>query len=408
MKRKINVKDLQLGMYVDELDRPWLETHFLFQGFTVQRKEDLEALRQLCEYVYIDDEKIFSDEAPRPKITQADMDALYERAGDSPELVNTVEEEFHQAKVVHTTAKAAFSNLSKQIELGTVVDVEEVEQALAEMVESVVRNPEALMLLSRLEQRRGDASTHAINCSILALNYGRYIGLEGEKLHELGMAALFHDIGETAIPQKVIMRGEHKTAEEIDLFQRHPELGKEILSKVHGMPQCTIDVAYNHHERVDGKGYPRGITGDKLTPCTKIVTVVDVYEWVTSGAAGGNALTSTDATRYIYRHRDEMFDGETCEKFIQCLGVYPIGSLVEIARGDVGVVLSIPPKDRLHPRLLLILDENKQAVHPPKLINLSQFASKEKNGSDYAVVKVLPGNAYGISLREYIHREFSF
>ncbi|MFC1748095.1 HD-GYP domain-containing protein [Pseudomonadota bacterium] len=407
MKRKIKSEDLQLGMYVEELDRPWLETPFLFQGFSVERREDLETLRELCEYVYIDDEKIFAPGESGSQPTQGAVNiSPEEEEDDSAEALIVVEEAFQQAQVVHTTAKTAFTSLSKQIRLGTVVDVDTVEEALAEMVESIMRNPEALMLLSKLEQHRDDAAAHAINCSILALNYGSYIGLEGERLHELGMAALFHDVGETAVPLKVLKHGGRKTEEEVALFRRHTELGKAMLSKMKGIPPCAIDVAYSHHERVDGKGYPKGIKGDQLSTYSKIVSIVDVYEWVTSGAAGGNALTASEASRYIYRQRDEMFDGDTCEKFIQCLGVYPIGSLVEIARGDVGIVLSIPTGDHLHPRLMLILNDKKQPYHPPRLINLSQF-SQNGNSADYAVVKVLPGNAYGINMREYLHRELS-
>jgi len=407
MKKKIDIKQLQLGMYVEELDRPWLETPFLFQGFRIESQMDLDALNNLCSYVYINEEKgdALDDKPVRHAVMPGsgrptDVNARFENSQYHANPLLLVEEEVPKARAIQALARTSFESLFKEMRLGGTMNVEEVRHLVVEMIESITRNPEALLLLGRIEQKRNDAASHAINCGILALSYGRYIGLSDQALQELGLAVMLHDVGETAIPDQVLQHGLHKTAEEIRLFQRHTELGAKILAKIQGMPKCAVDVAYSHHERIDGKGYPRGIKGDEMSAHAKIAAIIDVYEWVTSAAAG-QILSSTEAVHYLYRNRDTFFDKERTEQFIQCLGIYPIGSLVELARGDVGVVVSVSPDSHLFPRLLLVLDKDKLPYRPYRLINLSHFKSQEKI-ADYTIKKVLPGNAYGLDLHAVV------
>ncbi len=407
MKRKVDCSDLQIGMYVEELDRPWVETHFLFQGFKIADLKDIESLSQLCKYVYIDTEQsdMTSDSSSvssENNVSQA-LHALHEGAEAQDLNISVVEEEIHHAKAIHSVAASALKLMMSDLRLGVKVNVETVKSAVDALVSSIERNPDALMLLGRLEQKHNDAVSHSLGCAILALNFGRYIGITGESLKILGLAALLHDVGETKVPDEVLKRSNHKTRKEVLEFHRHPEYGKEILSQVAGISKAVVDVAWCHHERVDGKGYPRHLKGDEIPLFARMVSVVDFYEWLTSGSAG-RTLSSSEAVRFIYLHRNEIFDPKCTEQFIQCLGIYPVGSLVELASGCVGIVVGISPEARLYPRLMLVMDEDKQYLHPPRLINLAHFQDKA-NAAALHIDKVLPGDAYGINLHEFVQRE---
>ena len=397
MTRKVDSRDLRIGLYVDALDRPWVETDFPFQGFRIQNQEDLESLRRQTEYVFVDDEK--SDELTPKESVLADRTSSQQ----SEKQLRQVEVEIRKAHTVHSLIETSLSSVMKDMRLGRAVRLDEVKDAIKEMIQSLMRNPDALLLLGRIEQADNAAASHAINCSIIALTFGRYMGLKGEELEAFGLAALLHDVGETEIPDELLDTTGPKTDEEIALIRRHTEFGRDILEKMNGIPPSVVDVVYSHHEQVDGKGYPRGLTGDNISLNAKMMSLVGVYEWCTSSVSG-EMLTAPEASRFLYGQRDIMFDKDLTEKFIQCLGIYPVGCIVELVKGEVGVVISIPEDARLYPRLVLILDSDKQPYYPPRLINLSIFQSSE-NAEEYAVKKVLPRDAYGFDFKKYIQRE---
>lgn len=399
MMRKVYSRDLQIGMYVDSLDRPWLETDFPFQGFRIQSMDDVESLCRQTEYVFVDDEKSdgssFKDPNPAVRVSaQQHWEQLREVKGD-----------IKKAYAVHSLIETSFTSVLKDIRLGRDVRLDEVKDAVKDMIQSLMRNPEALLLLGRIGQTDDEAASHAINCSIVALAFGRYMGLEGDELEAFGLAALLHDVGETEIPEELLDPIRSKTDAEIALVQRHTELGRNILQKMQGIPPIVVDVAYSHHEQVDGHGYPEGVTGEHISLFAKMMALVDVYDLLTSPASG-KMLTGPEVSRYLYSQREIKFEKDLTEKFIQCLGIYPIGSLVELAKGDVGVVISIPEDSRLYPRLILILDPDKQPYYPPRLINLSAFCKgKGDNAEEYAIKKVLPRDAYGFDFKAYMRRE---
>lgn len=397
MIRKVDSRDLQIGMYVESLDRPWLETDFLFQGFRIQSQDDLESLRKQTEYVFVSDEK--SDVALSKKLDLSVPTATYQYEKQMRQL----EVEVKQAYRVHCLIETSLSSALKDVRLGRSVRLDYVKDAIKEMIQSLTRNTDTLLLLGRIEQSDDAAAAHAINCSIIALTFGRYMGLEGEELEAFGLAALLHDVGETEIPEELLHSSRPKTSAEIALIRRHTEFGRNILQKMRGIPLSVVDVAYSHHERVDGHGYPRGLAGDDISLHAKMMSLVGAYEWLTS-TTSGKMLTSPEASRYLYSQRGTLFDKELTEKFIQCLGIYPVGCLVELAKGDVGVVISIPDDAHLYPRLVLILNADKRPYYPARLINLSTFISAE-NAEEYVIKKVLPRDAYGFDFKAYIRRE---
>jgi HD-GYP domain-containing protein (c-di-GMP phosphodiesterase class II) len=403
MKVKIDTKDLMIGMYVAELDRPWLETPFLFQGFAIASQGDLNELQRCCEFVFIDEarsnykkEEVLSSSS-RQTVEGTRAKNKFER----PPHKITVEEEISEARNIREVAEKQVSDLMQQARGGRALSVLQANAVVGNIVDSLSRSPDAMVLLASMKSHEKESEAHAINASILCITLGRFMKLSNDRVKELGLAALLHDVGEVKIPLELLKRA-NKSAQEAELVRRHTEYGAEILRSSAGVPESAAEVAFSHHEQVDGKGYPRGLRGDEISLFAKIVAIVDLYDSLTKGYEA-RSMSPTEAMRYLYLYRDKLFDGMLIEAFIKCLGIYPIGSLIELETGDVGIVISVQPGELLHPKLLLIMGHDKKIFAKPKIMNLALFAKNEPD--KYGVKQVLNPDAYGIDLRSYLLNE---
>lgn len=405
MKRKVDTRDLQIGMYVSELDRSWLETPFLFQGFKITSQGDINELARHCKFVYVDEDRSEYQRpaAPTPKQIEATAVKLAEVKYEKPASRVSIEEEIVQARKVQEVAEKQVSLMLSQARAGQALDYDLASQVVSNIVESLIRNPDAMLLLGSIKSHQQEAEAHAINTCILALTLGRFMKFSQKMVEELGLAALLHDVGEVKVPVEV-MRNGPKTAQEVELMKSHTRHGVAILSNSAGIPESVIDVAHSHHEQMDGKGYPRGLAGNSLTIFTKIVGIVDSYDKLTRGK-GERGISSTEALRYLYLYRDKLFDAKLTEAFIKCLGIYPVGSLVELESGEVGIVISSQQGEQLHPRLMLVRAPDKKPYDPPRLISLAMFAKNDAEKKKYAIRQVLPPDAYGVDMRSYLLNE---
>jgi len=404
MKRKVDTKDLQIGMYVSELDRSWLETPFLFQGFKITSQGDINELARWCKFVFVDEDRsqYKRPAAPTPKQIEVTATRLAEVKYEKPASKVAIEEEITRARKVKEVAEHQVSLMMSQARSGKALDYDQASEVVANMVESLIRNPDAMLLLGSIKSHEQEAEAHAINTSILALTLGRFMKFSQKMVEELGIAALLHDVGEVKVPIELVRNGP-KTPQETELMKSHTRHGVEILSNTQGIPESVIDVAHSHHEQVDGKGYPRGLAGNSLTIFSKIVSIVDTYDKLTRGK-GERGISSTEALRYLYLYRDKIFDAKLTEAFIKCLGIYPVGSLVELASGEVGIVISSQPGEHLYPRLMLVRGPDKKPYDPPRLISLAMFVKTDAE-KKYAIRQVLPPDAYGVDIRSYLLNE---
>lgn len=397
-------------MYVSELDRPWLDSPFLFQGFRITNVQELEQLGNTCKFVYVDTEK--SSVPVRAKGVTGISSGGSGESKPKPKLKPVViqpyksdfESEFPKAKQIYTQTIDRVNDVFNDIRAGKALNIKNIKKTVVSVADSVIRNPDALMLLSVLRNKDKESVTHSVNVCTLCLIYGRYLGLDKKQLHELGTGALLHDIGESKVPDDILMTNGNRSDAERKLLQDHTLHGVVLLQRIKGLPPSTIEIARDHHERVNGSGYPQKLSGEQLGLFTKMVAIVDVYDSVTSGLYGKQAITSEEALKNMYVWREELFDGALIENFIQCLGIYPIGSVVELDRGDVGIVISADPAKRLFPRLMLVRDKDREPYEPPVVINLDHFREKD---TSYEIRRVVKPDVFGIDVRNYILQELS-
>jgi len=400
MQKQIDVQDLEVDMYISQVDRPWLETPFKFQGFFVKSEKHIEEVQRICEYVYIDvikgkdTDKILSSNRlftspPRPKPSR-----IY---------INTteLEEEIAVAESLMKKTRECLDEVFENIRNDNQLDIPKIKKVVSSLVDSIVRNPNAQMCLAQLKDKDEYTAQHSINVCILTITFGRHLGMAENSLNLLGLGALLHDIGKIKTPLEILNKEGRLTPEEFEVMKSHPEHGQEILEKTGGVPDSTIDIALSHHERLSGQGYPHGKMVNEISPWSKVVAIVDVYDAITSDRCYHDGMSPTRALTKMYEWRIRDFDPELLEQFIQCIGIYPIGTIVELSSGEVGIVISVNADLRLRPKILLVLDKEKNPYFPSRIADLSAY-NFSSNDDNYGIKTVLEPMSYNVNVKDHM------
>lgn len=415
---KFDTSDLEIGMYVSALDRPWVGTPFLFQSFLIRSEKQIQQLQKYCRTVEIDEEKsdarlankffIYKSKNAVPKEGEDDLVVavpIPRQAAVTFELDDKqFEAELMVARQVYETTTASLHNVLDNFKLNKEVNPVELKNCVHGVIDGVMHNPSALTLFSNLKSKQQDTVRHSLNVCILSLIFGRHLGLAEQPLSDLGYAALLHDVGEIKVSQSVLDKHSRGlTPEEKKEMETHTEYGAELLEKTPGIPKIAIEVARSHHERVNGKGYPRGLKGEEINYFARLLSIVDVYEIVTNHPGAKVHVSCSDALKSIYMMRGNFFDPELVEEFIKCLGIYPIGSVVELNNGEIAIVISTKPGKHLLPTIMVVKDSSG-VRYQPQVVNLEHFKEKEGLAKLY-ITKVVDPNAVGIDLSDYMIRE---
>ena len=423
MKKKIAVQDLQRGMYVSELvGRHWRETPFLFQGFEIQSDEQIEEIGRYCRHVYIDTEQgndvssrprpaagaspvlIVSPEKNEPVIKFEKVIERFAPGHRRPpryQDVATLEEEIGHARGIVTETREAVYDIMTDVRLGRSINTSAAKKVVADMVDSVIRNPDALMCLNQLKDKDEYTALHSLRVCVLALAFGRHLDLTDEELNLLGIGALLHDIGKMKVPNDIINKPGKLTDEEFALMKSHVPQGVNILQQTHGISSVSVDVARYHHERYAGGGYATGSKGEQIGLFGSIGGIVDCYDAITSDRSYHTGLSAHDALTKMYSWRGRDFQPLLVEQFIQCMGIYPIGSVVEMNTGSVGVVISVNRRRRLRPRVALVLDTDKRPFTSVRVIDLTQEIV-QGGAPGIEIRSVLPAGSFGIDPVHYL------
>jgi len=380
MEKKLNTGELEIGMYVSRVDRPWLDTPFMFQGFRIRTDHDIETLDRYCDHVFIDESKVDDQPANEPLLTFGTL-PLTEEMKAIPGLPKRrvayedtapIEKEMSRARDTKHALGLVVENLIGDIQVDKKIDVSTMDTAVDDMVQSVIRNPDALLWLTKLRSVDTYAYDHAIDTSVLAVMFGRHLGLPQEQLQELGLTGLLFDIGKVKLPPDLLSKPGKLTDEEFALVKQHVDFSIEILNQSSGVSERVINGVRHHHERHDGHGYPHGIHGSDIPIFARIIAIVDCFDAITSPRPYRAAISSHHAIRQMYEWRDTEFQAQLYEQFIQCLGVYPTGTIVELSSGEVAIVVAQNRTRRLRPRVMLILDDEKVALTRNSLLDLKE------------------------------------
>jgi putative nucleotidyltransferase with HDIG domain len=368
MIKKVEVSRLTIGMYVHKLDRPYLETPFLTHHFLIKNPKQIDQLQAYCRYVLIDTEKgadLKPDSAETPPPSQETPKK------ESKKTSIPGENALRRALRVRNQAKKVIETILEDVRLGQTIETDGAKKSVNTIIESLMEDKDALICLSNLRHRDEYTAIHSINVCVLSVALGRQVGLGREELELIGLGGLLHDLGKMKVPLEILNKPDKLTESEFEIMKKHVLFGADLLKKIEDLPQRAIDFVLQHHERYNGRGYPLGLTGDGIDIFGRIAAIVDVYDAITSDRVYRKSMSPYEGIRKIYEWSANDFDKSLVELFIKSVGIYPVGSLVEVNHSDIGLVVS-NNIDALKPCVLLLLDRHKQKYQPPRLIDLME------------------------------------
>jgi len=423
---EVRVSDLEIGMFVSALDRPWSETPFPLQGFFIDSQQDIEALEQHCHHVYIDvyqsrsrtkgrNSRVVVSHARQNvsggadqgvadsvkfKLRTGNIGALlfpHRKLKKYDDVSGGFQREMSTAKSVHSDLSGAVDAMFAEFHRSNVLNVSGIRAAVDPMVDSVIRNPDACVWLARMRSEDTYTFRHSVGASIWAVALGRQLGLPKVDLQRLALGALLFDVGKLRIPPELIQKKDRLSRGEYELLKSHVAFGVEMLGNTGALNRSVMDMVEFHHERHGGHGYPHGLRGDDIPVMARIAGIVDCYDAITSRRPYAEPMSPSQAVKKLYAWRDIDFQAEIVEEFIQAIGIYPAGTLVELSNGEVGVVVAEYRSRRLRPQLLVMLDRDKRPLRDPRSLDLRDV-THDDDGQPLEIVTSLEPGAFGVDL----------
>jgi HD-GYP domain-containing protein (c-di-GMP phosphodiesterase class II) len=406
MKKEVPVEQLQFGVYISELDRPWQGTPFMFQGFILNNDRQLEAIKQYCKKVIIDLEK-------GPDLDDRKLQAGPASGGPKPPSVLTsiktktkyeeqasVDVELPRARAAQTKTEVVLQDMLGSVKAGKAIDAPRVREAVTNMTDSVVRNPDAMLLLAKMKEKGERNLDRAVGVSIYMITFGRFLQLPREQLDLLGMLGLLQDVGKMRLPADLLEKTESLSDAELGVCKEHVTHSVSILKETTGIPPELPGLAGLHHERYDGTGYPKGLKGPQIGLFGTIAGLVDCFDALTHPRPYGEALAPSNALSMLYNWRDTRFDGPLVEQFIQCIGIFPVGAIVELNSGEMGIVIAQNLARRLQPRVMVVLDAAGNPKKPQLILDLARDP-KINADTPYRIKRTLEKGSVNIDPSEF-------
>ncbi|MFT4103386.1 MAG: HD-GYP domain-containing protein [Burkholderiaceae bacterium] len=510
---RITAQRLTLGMFVAELDRPWIDTPFLLQGFLLDSEVELETLRKYCRYAFVDLE--LSDPGAASRIHEAELLSQIEirehekkdfrslgsgddvagtarPAGSGGRIVQTLKlrsdakvsqstrerfrelirnqnggqtirgaeagsswrrlidglaslfsrgprdaeiekadriarkrleaslleelppgtrlipyaeqrpvvEEMPRARRSLDRGEQTLADLAQAVKSGGVPNIADVKQAVDDMVSSIIDNPDALMWVARLRNEDTSTYTHGVRVALYMLSLGRHLGLPRSEMASLGMIGMLADVGKIKIPRPLLEKPGMLNPAEYAIVKEHVRLGLESLNQRETLPDDVRQGIAQHHERLDGSGYPEGLAGDAICLYGRIAGIADCFSALITSRPYANAQAPQDALMNLYQWAGTWFNEALVENFVQSIGVFPVGSLVELSNGEIAVVVAQNRVRRLEPKVLVLTSADKRPLAKPLERDLFQDG-RDKEGKRQRITRGLPTGAYGLKMRDF-------
>ena len=538
---RIAVSELEFGLYVAELDRPWLDTPFLLQGFLADSQIELDTLRKFCSYVYIDlelsdavvaakwrtspsttsgrhepaaalntdpaaaksrvnqtavgagvtaiDAELIDDQdddadtgtairstaienrragrnrsyrartdprvsdetrqrfrdfvrataisnpvddaegnvfgrianwlknrlvqGPRKdddakskdsQLTQAFAELLPD--GVSPVVyrdTKAIEAELPRARLAFANSESVLQDLFRNIKAGEAPDIAAVATCVDDMVESMAANPDALMWVARLRDEDINTYHHGVKVALYLIALGRHLGIPKAQLSDLGLIGMLADVGKIKLPRALLAKPGMLSPSEFELVKGHVELGLSSLAGSTGLTPAVLQGIAQHHERLDGSGYPNGLKSDQIGVYGRMTAIADSFSAMITPRPYANASSAQETLLSLYEWGGTSFSAPLIEQFVQAVGVFPVGSLVELSNGEVAVVVAHNRVRRLEPKVLVLTWPDKSPLAKPIERDLFEMGKSSRNR--LRIMRGLRMNAFGLKLRDYYQTE---
>jgi HD-GYP domain-containing protein (c-di-GMP phosphodiesterase class II) len=386
MLKKINVEHLTVGMHLKEFCGSWMEHPFWRTGFVISDPKDIAAVRgSSIKEVWIDTSKGLDVANGGPQISEADSQAEVDAQLQTLEVAEqrelapvSIGAELERAAKICFKSKQAVISMFQEARMGKAVDIGGAQQLVEEISDSVARNPGALISLARLKTADDYTYMHSVAVCAMMVGLSKQLGLDEAQTRSAGMAGLMHDLGKAMMPMDVLNKPGKLTESEFRIIKTHPSEGHKLLLSGVNVDPLILDVCLHHHEKTDGSGYPKGLKGDQISLFAKMGAVCDVYDAITSNRPYKAGWDPAESLRKMAEWANGHFDGKVFQAFVKSLGIYPIGSLVKLTSGRLGVVVEQTGKSLTTPSVKVFFSTKSNLRIPPEVIDLSHPSVSEK------------------------------
>ena len=385
MLKKITVMQIRQGMHIKKFCGSWMDHPFWRTGFVLEEVKDIELIRaSSIKEVWIDCSKGIDVADGEVAISEAKTDAQVDnetRLAALPEQEPTLipaSAEYARASRICRQSKRAVSSMFREARLGKAVDTSVVKELVGEISASIMRNPTALISLARIKTADDYTYMHSVAVCALMIALAKQLGLDHEQTRSAGAAGLLHDLGKSMIPPEILNKPGKLTDREFAVIKTHPEEGLKLLLGSTGVDEVALDVVLHHHEKLNGTGYPKGLKSADISLFAKMGAVCDIYDAVTSNRPYKTEWDPADSLGKMAGWTDGHLDPDVFKAFVQCVGIYPVGSLVRLESGRLGVITEQSRKSLLKPVIKVFYSTVSQARIEPHILDLSSPGCAEK------------------------------
>ena len=428
----IDAGSASIGMYVSKLDRPWLETPFVFQGFEIKDREELDMLQRYCSAITVDVYRgsltpveirsLLATETAKSKPARTKQPRQREPGKFARWLRNFLlrhriirhsrkapaleADGYPVTTTVRGEARPAFNAYAR---LCRTYDREELsakqrgkvsrralDKAVGPVIDSILRHPDAMAWTVFSRRQTSHASGRAVGTAVWCVIFGRQLGFDRQQLEELALGGLLLDIGKIRLPPDLIEREGDLPAEQMQVMKRHVDHSLEIVHRSGAFGRTVVDMVGNHHERADGSGYPAGRSHSAIPAFARIAGIADTFDAMTTANPYSPAYAAFDVARMLNEARGQKFDAEVVDQFLRAIGMFPTASVVELNDGRVGLVVEQNRNNALRPKVMLLLDRDREPLEERKIIELRDLPPDATHANAVWIAQGHPHGAFGI------------
>lgn len=382
MIKRISIDKLRPDMYVSDLNCDWIPHHNMHKEGRVPNYDIIKQLKSRgIKEVYIDTARGLDEEdALSQQEVEHQNDAKLTKAGaHSMESAGSVsvEEELFKAHKLQDKAKSIMTGVLSDVKFGKPLETEVFDELADGMIDSVIRNHNALACLGRIRAKDNYLMEHSVNLAVLMGIFAKSMKIDRDTMHQVMVGALLHDIGKILVPDNILHKPGKLDDDEFARMKQHVVFSRELLKKTPGIHPLTVNVAAQHHERIDGSGYPEGLTGCQICREGKMVAITDVYDAITADRCYHKGLPPTVALKKLLEWSGTHLEESLVHTFIRSMGIYPVGSLVMLESGRLAVVIEASEKDQTRPIVKAIYHSRLKQYIPTEIIDLSKAISQD-------------------------------
>ncbi|MDX5327430.1 MAG: HD-GYP domain-containing protein [Marinobacter sp.] len=401
MIKRIPIAALKVGMYISDLNNDWIPHNTQRKKGVIKREETIEKIRRMgVQYVYIDVEKgLDSQDAETAQEVDRRNEQALQKAGEQrPGIQHKVAltEEIVIAQRIHSQAQGLVGSFMNNVKMGAAIDIAPIHQLADELQNSVLRNANALSCLGRIREKDNYLLEHSVNLSVLMSLFGNYRNLPADVLHQTVVGALLHDLGKILTPDDILHKPGRLTAEEFEVMKLHARHSRDILASTEGIGEIAVITAAQHHEKLDGSGYPEGLKGEEITEYGRMVAITDVYDAITSDRVYHKGMTPSQGLKKLLEWSGDHLDPELVKQFIRCIGLYPVGSLVLLESGRLGVVVETNDQDQRLPVVRVMYHTRFRLPITVETIDLSRAGNQDR------IIRAVDPEDYKLDVRKFL------